>query len=184
MKKIDLLLLSLLSMVAFAGCGKNEQPSVEPPPPPPIEIKLSKWLVSITSGYPFDKSIWIVGGNGGYRIVLPKKIELTTLTDWGRHVERANVDYSDEILALQINSNNVIVIELKLVSTLVSEPYWPDGSPLYFLEPYYSIEGYFMIVDSKGQKRIFMTGQVPAGGYFDIDEIEGRLLNDPNYWQE
>jgi len=159
MKKINLFLLSLLLVATFARCGKNKQQSGDELPPP-VELKLSEWIASVNKVYNVNKDIRIVSGNGGYRIVLPKKIQVGWYTENPQFI-----DYSDEILALHIDSNNTIVVERKVLNDQ-----W--------------ISGYFMVADSKGQKRILVViPQIPSGALYDIDEIESRLFNDPNYWQ-
>ncbi len=157
MKRSIIGVLCAVSLVAlFAGCDVEEGPVL------PLE------LLDAVAG--MDKTdiihrVYIVSGNGGYRIVYPRKINVIPL-DFPGGLAAPEVDYSTRILYIHIDSDDNIVIERRL---LTDE----------------HVSGLFMVQDSKGQRRIFSVHQRrTGGGLVDLDDIEDRLLNDPDYWQE
>jgi len=168
MKKINLLLLSLLSLTfALAGCSKNNDKQNDDPVPAPDTLKLSSQIVDISYLHPMDNYTYIVSGNGGYKIVFPKQIKVIS-PPYYMPEDSVDVDYSDQILALHFDNQDHIVVELKLLT----------GQ---------DVLGNFMVADSKGQKRILVVCDMPLGIWYGDDyfkAIESRLLNDPDYWQQ
>lgn len=155
MKKMSVLVLSLLAMaLTFSGCGKDKQPG-----PPPVELELSSQEAPLSWRGSLVCDIRIVSGNGGYRIVFPKQIIVYS------GLVRETVDYSDEIFALHIERGDHIIVERKLLTNQ-----W--------------VGGYFMVTDSKDQKRIIEVGNDCVFSDPDFEKLESQYCNDPNYWQE
>jgi len=168
MKKISLLVLLLSAMAAtLAGCSKDSNEQKIDDPAPPVELKLSSQWATVDKSSPVDRHIRIVSGNGGYRIVLPKKIMFATWVYEKSRWEHVDVDYSDEILALQIYNDQTVIVERKLLTDQ-------------------NVAGFFMVTDNKGKKKIFVVTDTFVGDLPDsyFDDIKDRLLNDPDYWQE
>lgn len=153
MRKDSLLIFLLLSLILiFVGCGREDG---EDKNDTSTSITLNKQLISV------DKSttvgcIHIISGNGGYSIVLPKKIS----------VGNKQIDFSNEILALSIDSASNIVAERKLLNDEM-------------------VSGEFMVTDCKGERELFVVNTLDVGGYlYDFDELEKHLLDNPDYWQK
>jgi hypothetical protein len=173
MKKMNFIYLFLLIFISI-GCGSSKE---QKPEEPILPINLNKISVVIWETPLTDNSIHITGGNGGYRIVLPKKIEFI-ITGTNGKTETEYVDCSEDILTISIDSENRIVIEDKLQTNQ-------------------EIEGKFMVTDSKGAKKIFMVLVYPGSGgvigwpvgiadpsnIFDLNAYLEDLMNNHDYWQ-
>ncbi len=155
MKKnyVNILLAFALAFI-FAGCEKIEK---EKTTDSRREIKLSKQLATVDATTP--DQIHIISGNGGYKIIFPKKIS----------IGEKYIGYSDKILEVRIDEEDNIIIKRKL-------PLEKDNEML---------SGTFMITDSKGAKRLFIVDpRNIAGNLYDFDELEQKLQENPNYWQK
>ena len=156
MKKLLIGAFALCCIISLAGCDKatTNESGTTPPKETAVPLELDRRLACVNEVSTIDK-LHIESGNGGYHIVYPKQIYV------GQQVA-----YSDDYMRLSIDDDNNIVVEYKL-------------SERQFLY------GLFIVKDAKGEKRLFVVDNPDwIGDLYDFDELEGRYLNDPDYWQE
>lgn len=156
--KYNAILITLLILVTTLIVGCQKEKEMEEIPPVAIELSRRGVLLDTISTY---AEISILKGNGGYKIIYPRKIEFED----GEYTGLPNeVDYSEKILKVTINENKICIERL-------------------YTERNNYIGGSFLVVDSKNQKRLFVIdGTGIEGNFYDINEVEKYLLKKPEYW--
>lgn len=142
-------LLLLLLLVPLNSCNDKEKE------PDAVAIKTNYHRITLGENHQKGQLL-ITQGNGNYRIIYPRTIE----------VDSETVNYSEDIVKITIEDDRVVVAELLLKD---------DERP---------VVGFFLITDARNAKKVFYLGSAGiVGDMFDEDEAERDLLNDPNYWQ-
>jgi hypothetical protein len=144
-------MLSILCAVS-AGCEKSPPPE-EVEEPRPIKIEKQILFFDTFTGRLTDRTS-ITGGNGDYRIIYPKTLEI-----WG-----TVVNWSEEIMKVTLKEGNTIVAERTYPGTR-------------------SVSGCFLLTDARKARKVFYVTDLVLG-MVDMEMMEENLLNDPNYWQE
>lgn len=145
--------LLLLLIFIFAGCDQSENKEIIDTR---VEIRLNKQLATVDANT--SDKIHIISGNGGYKIIFPKKIS----------IGKESIDYSSKILEVRIDYENNITIKHRLS-----------------LDDNRQVSGMFMVTDSKGAKKLFIVDPRDiAGNLYDFNEIQKKYQDDPNYWQK
>lgn len=163
----------IITMLVFCGCdgGGKEKPI-------PVELRISEKTARLYAQESAEYSpeqtatIGIVQGNGEYSIIFPKEI---FCNQWGTAKgNEATVPYSEDMLKIRIEGES---IRIERVSPAFKEE---GGDPLW-------LEGYFLVADSKGKKKLFTVISVPVHGDLMTDsqweEFEQRMINDNDYWK-
>jgi len=141
-------LLTVL-LLCLWGCGGEEKGE------PAAQIALQTRLIVVNSDATPRRSN-ILSGNGGYRIVYPKRVTTGTNTTEA---------YSEDFFRLRVENDRTVVVE----STL-------SGSEW--------IRGFFLVVDRLGEKRLFVVDSSETVGLLDFGALESTLFSDSDYWQK
>jgi hypothetical protein len=144
--------LMITALFLFVGCVSNKE-IAEEDTIVPLALFGNRRINVV---YPYYKdSLYIVSGNGNYRIVYPKKIETSS----------GHVDFSDTFFTVSLQGTKVLV----------------ERVPTYLGNSYYN--AWIMIMDGKKQKDVFNVSEIVWGIMSKpFDEERAHLLNDDNYW--
>ena len=154
-KAVTFLLLIFMAIIIYQCDEDNPE---EEPIQPVVELELTGPLAWIDSANTVAK-IYIIRGNGGYKVVYPRKIHFGYTSESSDYV-----DHSENLVKATID-DRCITIELKKQMTMRGV-----------------IEGYLMITDSKDKKRLIVF-QTERLGLLDFRSLEKYYLDDDDYWQ-
>ncbi len=160
-RKFIYILLILFLGATVSGCDKNE-----PAKESFTTLELSKRYVMLDPAFEPTDQISILSGNGEYRIIYPKRINVGIYKADTGPIEK---DYSDDMLTIGIEDN---IITIKCPPSSINDS---------------GFTGYFLVKDSDGAKQIFEVEYPLSAGLRDSDAYDkylAKLLADKKFWQE